>query len=366
MSADLPSPSGPPDPERDPKPEASNEAVEADLWNLDEAMPAKTSAAPSPRAMGRKGSGDHPDQELSGLSERNVQRGKTPARSPERMKEDHPLSPQASRPVEDDIGELDEKRPPGPGEEDEAVLVVLPEEEAETWAPAPAAKLPPEPETVAESPAAAPDEPSEPAPRRNRAKEPAENAASLLKSPSRREVISLAAFAFFLLLTAIWVISRFFSQLHFESAALQSPEYPVQGQHATIARGDTYWRAPVREGPDRDVARREVVMIPVLELTLDTDHSSLGALRIIFRNSQGTPVGDSITRSFTRGRFDATGESRIAFPSTDGFIEEGSFNGYRTQTEDPWVVEVLEGPSVDAPANAFRKLAEIPILPQRR
>jgi hypothetical protein len=181
----------------------------------------------------------------------------------------------------------------------------------------------------------------------------------------RRDAINLAAFAFVLLLAAIWVLTRFFSLFEFKSQFVEMPDFPLKGQHASIGGADTFWREPVRSGEQRDFARREVAMIPVLELTLDPA-SSAGALLVIFRNGQGEPVGDAIRRSFRDGRFDASGNATITFPATDGFIEEGNYHAYRTGKGAPWMAEVLEGPSVDAPAGDFRPLAPIPVSPLRR
>ena len=104
----------------------------------------------------------------------------------------------------------------------------------------------------------------------------------------------------------------------------------------------------------------------MLDLTLDPDGTTNGTLLVIFRNSEGQPVGDSIRRSFANGRFDASGNATIAFPATDGYITDGDFNAYRSGKGDSWMAEVFEGPSVDAPADKFKPLASIPVLPKLR
>lgn len=369
MSVDSPKPSGSPDPDRPSNPDAPNEVTDADLWNLEEDLPARPVAQPTPRDSKRKpGAGDL-DLELSGASERNVQRGKTRNRTTEKAKEDLFSSSQSpQRSVEDEIGDL-EDREDFSDDDENAVLVVIPEEEDEL-APVPATPTPvAAPSNKVEAVEISPETDAVPAEtRRNRPKTPAAEtvAANPWFRPSRRDVFAIGGFAFILLLTGIWVISRFSAHLHFQSSVVEMPDYPLKGEHAVISNGETYWREPVRDGPSRDVARREVAMIPVLELTLDSGKSSAGALRVIFRNAEGEAVGDSITRSFAGGRFDASGDAKIAFPATDGFLEEGTFNGYRTRTGKPWMVEVLEGPSSDSPAGSFKKLADVPVLPQRR
>lgn len=378
MSVDPPSPSGPPERDRPASPDASPEVTDSDLWNLDEDLPARPAAAPTPRTASKKPVveeiGSAPESASS--PEKSVQRAKTRARAAEKPKEDLFTTPQTSRNVPDEIGELDQD-----SAEETAVLKVIPENEIPQTAPAPApapAPVPlpespaaPEPEPIAESKAPETLEgslkSSSDEPRRNRPKAPAAKAEELSWTrPSRRDILSLGAFAFVLLLVAIWVISRFFTQLHFQSKMVDMPDFPVSGQHATLSEAETYWREPVRDGPSRDVAKREVVMIPVLDLSLESGKSSQGALRIIFRNNEGTPIGDPITRSFSGGHFDASGNAKISFPSTNGFTDKGTFNGYRTRTGRPWMADVMEGPSVDAPAGSFKLLVQIPVLPQPR
>jgi len=144
------------------------------------------------------------------------------------------------------------------------------------------------------------------------------------------------------------------------------PDFPTPGEHASLAAAETFWREPIRDGAGRDFARREVKMIPVLELTLESPRSPGGALLVVFRNGEGEPLGDSIRRSFRNGTFDASGTAAMSFPATDGFLEESAYQAYRTGRGRPWVAEVLEGPSVDAPAGTFKPLATIPVSPLRR
>ena len=363
MSVDPPSPSGSPDRDRPASPDASAEVTDGDLWNLDEDLPAKPAAAPTPRSASKKTVVEEIGQEPASSSEKNVQRAKTRARAADKPKEDLFTAPQTPRGSPDEIGELDHDAPADDSGQS-ATLRIVPEgeisENARVEENPPVAE-----EKAAETPEASLKSPGEPS--RNRPKHSAGKAeGGALTRSSRRDIISLSAFAFVLLLVAIWVISRFFSQLHFQSAMVEMPDFPVSGQHASLADAETYWREPVREGPSRDVAKREVVMIPVLDLSLNPEMSAQGALRIIFRNNEGTPIGDPITRSFNGGRFDASGEFKISFPSTNGFTDKGAFNGYRTRTGRPWMADVLEGPSVDAPAGSFKLLVQIPVLPQPR
>ena len=361
MPVDPPSPSGRPDHNRPSPPEHSGDPIEGDLWNLDDELPEKQTLQPAPPAMGRKSTAEDGSRDSSA----SVQRGKTPARAPERAKVSQPLKtdPVPATP-HDEIGDLEDENDDGPSED--SVLIVLPEEEPEPpVSPAPAAKS----ASAQDKTLATSVKSSETEPRKNRPKAsalPEKNPGISWPKPNRREVIGLGIFSFLLLLAAIWAISRFFTQLHFQSEYVKIPDFPIKGEHATLASGETFWREPVRDGPTRDVAKREVAMIPILNLSLDAEKSPLGALRVIFRNDKGETVGDSITRSFSSGRFDASGDAKISFPATDGFLDEATFNAYRTRSGNPWTADVMEGPSVDAAAGSFKKLVQIPVLPQRR
>jgi hypothetical protein len=346
MPADPPSNTGSPDRNRPTASELSKETTEGDLWNLDDepverpAPAAKPTPPPAPRG------------EAESPSSKSVQRGKTPPRDekrkPPRTKEPDPEA------LHDEIGELDES-PDDIG--DEAVLIVVEEKETgET--PSPAPELPEDvPAPVAES-----------APRQNRPRPAPVPAPSTFRfpKPNPRELIGLGVFAFVIALGAVWVLTRFFTQLSFKSDHLSAPDYPVRGQHATIRNAETFWRAPIREGPNRDSAKREAMMIPVVEITLDSQASALGALWLNFKNERGETVGDPMIRAFNSGSFQPAGTPTLAIAATDGFIDEGAFNAYRTSDERPWTVEVREGPSVDGGSASFKPLTVIPILPLRR
>lgn len=181
-----------------------------------------------------------------------------------------------------------------------------------------------------------------------------------------REIIGLGLFAFAMLLAAVWALSSFFGTMHFKQPPTAMPKFPVTGKHGALAGATTFWREPVTTGPDRDLARRSVVILPVLELSLDPAHSSSGALRVLFRNHQGEPVGDPITRSFRDGKFEPANSSQASFPSTDGFKEMAIFATYQAGEGDPWIVEILEGPSAEAPANQFTSLTRLPVSSLRR
>jgi len=181
---------------------------------------------------------------------------------------------------------------------------------------------------------------------------------------SKRELLGLGIFALVLLMVGVWgVIS--FSGLIQSKKDREVPKFPVAGKYATLAKQETFWREPILDGPDRDRVQHGVAIIPGIDLTL-SDKSSAGALRVIFRDDKGRPVGDSVTRAFKAGRFDATSAPLATFISTAGFEQMGTFNGYVAGTSEPWSVRIMEGPSADAPPDQFQTLADIPVSAFRR
>ncbi len=372
MSSEPTNSSGLPGRSRPALSDLSRETTEEDLWNLDDELTDR----PTPRVkyppQPRKGlepvHEDEPaeaalDEVLEPQPEPSRQRGRTPA--PTCLTQpDSPPGRRVDRPkVRDEIGDLDEVEEEVREETSEGVLRVLAGPEAETVPDTREAALDPRP---------AEPEPAEPLPPRQNLRRDSTGTKSATGSPlsrprlNRREVLGLAAFAFTLLLAAIWVLTRFFSAFEFKSEFAKGPDFPIKGELLALTAADTYWREPVRAGEARDFARREVSLIPVLEITLHPAASSAGALLVIFRNSEGQPVGDSIRRSFAGGRFDASGNASIAIPATDGFLSEGDFNAYRSGKGDYWTAEVFEGPSVDSQADQFKPLAPIPVRPKLR
>lgn len=182
----------------------------------------------------------------------------------------------------------------------------------------------------------------------------------------RRDLISIAAFAALLLIGVVWVLSQFFGHFKFDSDPYAKPDFPVTGDIIRVSQASVFWREPIREGEARDVARRDVLFLPVLDLSLEPGPRDQGAIRVIFRNSSGDPVGDPITRTFSGGRFDASGSESVALPATSGFTGKGNFEEYRTGRHKFWTVDVLEAPTAGAPASEFKLVATLTAYPIRR
>lgn len=372
MSTEPSSSSGFPGRSRPALSDLSRETTETDLWNLDEELAERPVQQVSYPPQPRKGLGaqpvdepaqDPPAQDLLRKRGRTPMTGRPAQEGPggrrgEAADEIGDLEDDEDEDVDGDHGEAQDP-------EHEVELRVIPEPEP---APVPTAEVfeaAPEPQAIVTDLKG--ERPAKPNQRRSDV-EPKRASGAALPRPhlNRREILGLAGFGFVLLLSAIWVLTRFFSAFEFKSEFVKGPDFPIKGEHITLDSAATHWREPVREGAARDFARREVNLIPVLDLTLDPAGTTAGALLVIFRNSEGQPVGDSIRRSFANGRFDAGGSATISFPATDGFVAEGDFNAYRSGKGDSWMAEVFEGPTVDAPADRFKPLATIPVLPKLR
>lgn len=335
MSADPPSSSGLPPRTRPVLSDLSKQTTEEDLWDLDEeatpanvpgpagenpgAVPQTPSIKEKPKPAVIESRLDKPDPKQKGIARMEPPRGK----------------------VSDAFGDLDEneERPSAAPEN------------AEIAAPVP---------TPREEEEALPSAVEKPVERERRPEGSPTPPAAPKFGISRREIVGLGAFAFAILLAAIWGLASFFGHLHFTDGDTGRVDFPVKGERATVAGAESFWREPIREGANRDAARGTVAVIPVVEIVLEPGTGS-GALRILFRNDRSEPVGDTITRTFSNGRFDAGGSERTECASTAGFEERGEFNALRAGQTEPWTVLVLEGPGPDAPAREFRTLFEMPL-----
>ncbi len=130
---------------------------------------------------------------------------------------------------------------------------------------------------------------------------------------------------------------------------------PVTGSHVTIRKIESYWRAPVGSGDKREIVRRGVVLIPVVELTV----SGKGAVRVLFRDDKGTDVGDPVVR-------EVNGDTTLEIPATVGFEDLSAHAAYQAGLTKPWQVRIADGPSTAAAGSDFKDLAKSRISPNLR
>ncbi|MBK1826116.1 hypothetical protein [Haloferula rosea] len=325
MPEDSKPPSNTPRRHRPRLTELAKETTEDDLWVLDDDEPVETPAQ---------------------ITQKPIVEPRRPAKE-----EDDEESPEQTDRVEPTLEVPKSTKPP---------LEPRPAPKAEPTTESDL-EIPSEPETEPVSaPAPAPAEEAKNTP--EPPSEPSRKSAPAIQ-PDRKEWIGLALLGVVCLGVAIWWIAGLFSSITTTRMGDDEPDFPVKGGLIQVRTADSFWRKPIRGGENADVARADVVQIPVAEVTLEGQGN--GVLRAIFRDDQGEFVGDSITRSFTSGHFDLTGSPTAQFPATSGFTEDAAFNAYRVGG-NRWTVEVFEGPSDNAPGSEFKLLFKAPISSLRR
>jgi hypothetical protein len=170
------------------------------------------------------------------------------------------------------------------------------------------------------------------------------------------EKISISVLFAALALGATLAVIHFSNEVPTRPLIAEEIDFPVNGQLIEIKAAATYWREPVTTGENADVVRRDTKLIPVLKLSL---HSKPCAIRIFFRNEDGTVIGDAITRI-------VNGDTELTIPATAGFDDIGMHAAYRTGGSQPWVVQILEGPDRAASREKFKTVLETEISSDMR
>lgn len=333
-------PSNPPDNSRLPPrhrvslEQLRKDAVESDLWDLDETpstqhteplfdepleMDMPIPSEPAPQDIDEYTESEQPDPEQESAPD--------PIETPE----SRPLRPHSS--MIDDLGDLDD------WDDSEVPLPTSP------IAGVSAAELLAEPaETHAPTPAEAPAKPTSGGELPHR------------KSFSRNDIIAMSS-----VLAALVLLSGFFminalKGLPRSVDPYQEPDLPAEGDHFQVKQIRTYWRAPITTGPDADTVQRGTELMPILEVVAVGKDA---ALRVQFRNSEGMAVGDPITRA-------VRGETTLEILSTAGLEDINTHNAYRTGLIEPWTVEILEASAGTTSGNSFQSLITVPISPDRQ
>lgn len=183
---------------------------------------------------------------------------------------------------------------------------------------------------------------------------PAPDALPSLEQPvslSKLEKIGLITLFAVLLLGGGGFLFSSIYDLPSEPERVMARDFPIKGERLEIKAATTYWRPPIATGDNRDTFRRGTVFIPAIKLTIG---SGSGALRFVFRNQDGDPIGDVQTRTVSAGE-------TIEIPATAGFDDAGMHAAYRTGQDKPWTITVKEAASVNAANEAFMKFFEINI-----
>ena len=332
-------------------------SIEADLWDLDDDLPAsaqkpvftpepRRNAVPIPRESFKYSDSQEGDASQS-------------AESADSLLAIGAKKPQALRPnkdrliarAKDDLADLEDlvESPVAPvsapaepvtSPAEPAVIHVAPaevvvEETAENEAPSPVIQ-----------------EESAPAPQEKAA--PASLLPKLNLSPVER--IGLVALLVALLIGGGALTFRTFGRLPTEAKQVDSSSFPIKGKLVTIAAADTYWRAPVSDGAGSEIVRRGSVLVPVTTFKIK---GGPAAIRILYRNSDGKVTGDVLTRAVKEG-------DELEVPGTAGFDDVGMHAAYRTGQTKPWRVEFYEAASANSASQDFKKIFEMRISIARR
>ncbi|MCE2959145.1 MAG: hypothetical protein ACK46A_03695 [Akkermansiaceae bacterium] len=165
------------------------------------------------------------------------------------------------------------------------------------------------------------------------------------------EKISLFAIVATFAISAVLAIIHFSKEIPIDSKISKIVKLPIEGKILTITTVETYWRKPNSQGESIDVVKRGAILIPNIKMTAS---GKSGAIRIFFRDSDGTLVGDSTTLAIS-------GTQDITISATDGFSDIGMHASYRTGEHPRWMIQAFEGPSVDAPIENFHPIFETEI-----
>jgi hypothetical protein len=343
------------------------DSTELDLWAFDESSPADEESAPAAPKSGRS-SGipvprssvnvrKHPVGNLPKSEESAPAQGSgTEERIQINVSNKRPKAAPASHPVHHsnvggEFDELDDANEPepeivesAPAAERVAVDEVVPLEPAGE-------------ETAPETPppvASLISEQDEFSPRIREDAEPVSLRPHL--GLSKVERIGLAALLGVLMIGGGVVYFKTIHRLPAGSGSFEENDFPVKGANLTIVSAVSYWRAPITDGAYVEIVRRGTQLVPVVDLTV---RGGPAAVRVFFRDGDGTVIGDAVTRSIQAG-----GALEVA--ATAGFEDVGMHAAYRTGQSKPWTVQVYEAPSENSPGPAFKKLFEMNVSTDRR
>jgi len=148
-------------------------------------------------------------------------------------------------------------------------------------------------------------------------------------------------------------------------------QLPVKGEHMTINAFSTYWKAASGD----EVTKMGAKVLPSASITLNSDASPSGALRIFFYNTQNERIGDPVTLPISNGKFTSENKSNITITddgatievvSSDGFHQEGDFSAYVLDQKLAWQVHVSEADTPTASGDDFKEIIKTKVEPKRK
>ncbi len=165
------------------------------------------------------------------------------------------------------------------------------------------------------------------------------------------EKTSMIAIVVALITTAALTILHFNKEIPVDTEIAEKISLPVEGEILSISAFETYWRKPITQGEKPDIVRGGVKLIPTIKIQAS---GKSGAIRVFFRDGEGDFVGDSTTITISKNE-------TLTISATDGFTDMSMHASYRTGQTPRWIIQILEGPSIDAPIEKFKTLFETEI-----
>jgi hypothetical protein len=145
-------------------------------------------------------------------------------------------------------------------------------------------------------------------------------------------------------------IAIYFSTYHrlpSKPAFAKAQVFPVTGEHLTLVAASTYWRPPAAD----ETVRRGTKLLPALSFKAT---GGPAAIRVFFRDSTGSVIGDAVTQPLKSG-------SEVEISATSGYEDLGMHAGYRTGQDPPWTIEIFEAPAGTSVGADFKKLLTLPV-----
>ncbi len=176
------------------------------------------------------------------------------------------------------------------------------------------------------------------------------------------EKVCIALLFLCLLGAGAWGISNYYSQAPERTLIQVTEDFPVEGEIFTIDSVETWWRNPIRKGPDADRGiKLDARLIPTA--TIHLSGSGNGTLRYSFRNSDGKIIGDSPALKVINGKFEDSRSPEITIHCTNGFTNGSNINPYINGDILPWTLEILEASTGVTPKQGTESLVKVLIDP---
>lgn len=151
----------------------------------------------------------------------------------------------------------------------------------------------------------------------------------------------------------------------------RSIDLPHEGKHITITKLSTFWKT-VGNTPNIKMGAK---VIPSLQVSLDPEASTTGALRVYFQDTDNNRIGDTITIAFKDGKLTNENNSSVVITengitanitASNGFHQEGDFSAYMLDPKLAWEVHLSEAHSPTASGSDFKEILTSKISPIRK